>query len=150
MVTKATTIEECVHLVEEHRMLVCRLCCRGIRPGRKIEGHFREHKVKGRLLADIRDYFETMELEDPVDSRLPEDGLAPVALLPKQHGYSCRHCRFLTISRDSIQQHGRTAKHAFASPDQPNYSEVQLQTWLSNKLTRYWVVEEDNSTNEGG
>ena len=143
MVTEATTIEEYVHLVEEYRMLVCRICSSGIRPGNGIKRHFRGHGVKGRLLADIEDYSSLMELQDPSDGQLPDDGSAPIAQLPKLRGYGCQSCRFLTISRKSMQQHYREAHHTLASAS-PNYAKVYLQTWLRNKFTRYWVVEEDD------
>lgn len=60
-------MDELVHLNEEHQILICQLCQAGVRPGVGIERHFRkEHELKGQVLQDIKDYFGTIELNDPV------------------------------------------------------------------------------------
>ncbi len=136
------TVEECVDLATEHKMLVCRLCNSGVRPGDGIERHFRSHKVKGQLLADIKHSFGAMELSDPACGRLPADGSAPVESMPVLRGYSCRQCRFLTTSRKGVQQHWQRARHDQAGGQR--FDSVRLQTWLGGKFARYWTVGGDD------
>lgn len=124
-------------------MLLCRVCRSGVRPGEGVERHFRTHKLKGPELADIVRYYSDMELDNPMTGRLPDDGLAPVEELPIVRGYSCRACRFHTISPKVAEQHWRTAGHASQggrTPQASKYVAAQLQTWLGGKYARYWAV----------
>lgn len=61
-----------VTLNEEHQVLICNKCKAAVRPGSKIESHFRhEHNIKGQELAEILSYFKYQPLQDPVTVALP-------------------------------------------------------------------------------
>ncbi|KJZ70468.1 hypothetical protein HIM_10140 [Hirsutella minnesotensis 3608] len=134
------TVDELSHVVEEHRMLICRVCDSGVRPGGGIERHFRGHEVKGQLLADLTNYYGPMELDNLETGHQPSDGSAPITGLPVLRGYCCSACRFLTTSEKSAQQHWRSVQHSSCGA---KYDAVRLQTWLRGKFARYWAVEEE-------
>ncbi|KAL6405863.1 hypothetical protein AUP68_11003 [Ilyonectria robusta] len=155
-------MEDYVQLNEEYKILMCRHCCISIRPGISIERHFRqEYQLKGPVLREIIDYFQSMELNDPVHATLPEDGSAPVALLKVRHGFSCTQCRYLTVARDNITRHGREArdKHgqsarggcsgAVERRGNRQYTDVQLQSWQQGGRARYWIINDGNANAEG-
>jgi superfamily II DNA or RNA helicase len=139
MAEQQQQIDDLVALIDEYDMLVCRLCNSAVRPSDGIERHFRAHKVKGQVLADIKNYFASMELNDPLVAELPVDGSKPIDVLRVLHGYSCTQCRFLTTARDNIRRHQRTAEHG---SDSQQWVEVQLQSWSwqQRRHMRYWIV----------
>lgn len=119
-------MDELVHLNEAHQILICQLCQAGVRPGVGIERHFRkEHRLKGQVLQDIKDYFSTIELNDPVTVQIPTDGTAAIEKLKITKGYSCTSYWYLTIARDNITRHQRLAAHP--DSDQP---------YASRKITK--------------
>jgi hypothetical protein len=83
-----------MQLNEEHQMLLCWLCKSAVRPGPSIESHFRhEHQLKGKVLKEVKNYYETMELADPKFAELQEDGSVAVELVDMLSDYSCAACR---------------------------------------------------------
>ncbi|KAF3761218.1 hypothetical protein M406DRAFT_75957 [Cryphonectria parasitica EP155] len=105
-------MEKTVELNEEYQILLCRLCNNAVRPGNSIEGHFRAHKIKGQLLRDIVDYYSTMKLQNPLTTDIPAERSKPVQGLLLLHSFRCIQCCFLTIARDNMMQHWRTAGYA--------------------------------------
>ncbi|GJN76020.1 hypothetical protein PLICBS_010131 [Purpureocillium lilacinum] len=92
-----------------------------------------------------------MELDNPMTGQLPDDGSMPVEELPIVRGYSCRACRFHTISPKVAEQHWRTAGHASQggrTPQGSKYVAAQLQTWLGGKYAWYWAVRNDDADDE--
>ncbi|CAI6091000.1 unnamed protein product [Clonostachys chloroleuca] len=134
-------MQDWVTLNEEHRVLICNKCKAAVRPGNKIESHFRhEHNMKGQQLAEILSYFEHQPLQDPVTATLPADGSRPIpGLIVYRQGLSCSVCRFLTTSHDVMTKHWRAnATHTGITAQ---YTEVKLQSWCKGRYTRYWVVQ---------
>ncbi|EXA30654.1 LOW QUALITY PROTEIN: hypothetical protein FOVG_17988 [Fusarium oxysporum f. sp. pisi HDV247] len=86
-------MEGVMQLNEEHHMLLCRLCKSAVRPGPGIESHFRhEHQLKGKVLKEVKNYYEMMELANPKFAELQEDGSVAVELVDMLSGYSCAAC----------------------------------------------------------
>ena len=98
-------MEDTTTVIQDHQILFCHICRQAVRPGDKISSHFRLHRVKGQLLADIVAYYEGMALNDPVTEVLPADGSRPVRELPILDGFSCTQCRFLSRERDNLTRH---------------------------------------------
>ena len=60
-------MEDIIHHNQDYQILICRLCQVVVRPGGSIETHFRQkHLLKGQVLKDIKDYYGTLELADPI------------------------------------------------------------------------------------
>ena len=126
-------------ILSRHQILVCLLCKAGVRPGEKVESHFRsQHRCKGdQLKAILR--LAGQSLLDPSHIPLPADGSAPIPELLVRPGYRCRLCSaYLTISKDAISTHCRTY-HQLVS-GQGNWEAVYLQTFMTGSNTQYWVV----------
>ncbi|KAH7012437.1 uncharacterized protein B0I36DRAFT_278595, partial [Microdochium trichocladiopsis] len=131
---------------EERRVLVCRDCRSGLRPGSGIETHLRQvHRRKGSILRRAIECSWLAEpLSDPRSVELPGDGQPAVPCLPILAGYSCVRCRFLTINRKVIQAHHRKAGHQPPGPGTgpAGWTEVRLQTLSGGSSARYWIVKQ--------
>jgi hypothetical protein len=122
-------------ILSEHRVLICLLCKAAVRPGAGIESHFRHmHKVKGSALVAIKHLCSGWSLNDPATMAPLDDGSRAIPELRIQAGYRCKICIFMTICRSNNKTHSRT--HGLR--EEQTWSEVELQTWLRGKHTRYW------------
>ncbi|OBR02116.1 hypothetical protein CH63R_14417 [Colletotrichum higginsianum IMI 349063] len=132
--------EKYIAIEASHRMLLCRLCRCGIRPGGGVEAHFRHtYRLKGRALQEIKACVAGMELSDPLEAALPPDGSAAIPGLDSVRGYGCRKCRYYTVARDNIARHWRTANHP-PTEARLRWKEVLLQSWSRSPFLRYWEV----------
>ncbi|KAK5994701.1 hypothetical protein PT974_04688 [Cladobotryum mycophilum] len=87
-------------------------------------------------------------LNNPDTIELPDDWSEPIPMLNMYYGFSCNACRYLTISPKNITHHWRKSQH---SDGRPQYSAVQLQTWMPRRYARYWIVRargDDNGVSE--
>lgn len=139
MESKSSTYEDYVEVHPIYNILICKKCGYAVRPGNSIHNHFRNiDRVKGHVLKDIRDVFCHLPLSRPEDVQ-PDDYTEPIEWLELHSGYSCRKCRFLTTGAKGLKVHWRQ-HHAASHGQQPQYSEVSLQTWLGGSYAKYWVV----------
>ena len=134
-------MERWITLNEQHQVLICNECKAAVRPGKKIESHFRhEHCIKGYELTQILHHVEHQPLQDPMTAALPTDGSRPIpGLIVYEQGLSCNECRFLTTSHDVMTRHWRTV--ATHTESTARYTKVKLQSWCKGRYTRYWVVQ---------
>lgn len=131
-------MDEYATLIDEHQLLLCKICRHAVNPGASVESHFRHmHQVKGQLLRDITDYADVDSLNDPATVELPADWSEPIPILDVYSGFSCNACRYVTQSRKNVTHHWTESQH---SSDGPKYSAVQLQTWTPIRRARYWIV----------
>jgi hypothetical protein len=79
---------------------------------------------------------------DSTNIQLPADGSIPQPVVPVVDGFSCRECRFLTISRDMIRKHANREHLKQRKRDKELFNSVRLQSWFGQKRERYWEVDE--------
>lgn len=133
-------MEDFIQVNLEFNVLVCKPCKSAIQTGATIESHYRRaHQLKGEVLRQIIDTYEGQPLRDVQHINLPRDGHRPIAELPVMHGFSCSQCRYLTISRENIHKHWRSACHECSGQNQ-RYRKVYLQSWKPGRYARYWEV----------
>ncbi|KAH8662637.1 hypothetical protein BGZ61DRAFT_462911 [Ilyonectria robusta] len=131
-------MDEYATLIDEHQLLLCKICRHAVNPGDSVKTHFsRTHQVKGQLLKDITNYIDVDSLNNPATVELPADWSEPIPILDVYSGFSCNACRYVTQSRKNITHHWTESQH---SSDGPKYSAVQLQTWTPIRRARYWIV----------
>ena len=61
-------MDEIVTLIPHHRVLLCQICSSGVAQD-SIDTHFRDHQVKGEVLANIKAYYGADDLRDPTKYR---------------------------------------------------------------------------------
>ncbi|KAH6661461.1 hypothetical protein F5X68DRAFT_178705 [Plectosphaerella plurivora] len=147
----ARTVDDITEVNEAYRVLLCKLCRYAVRPGGRIERHFRDkHTVKGNLLKEVVFRFGDAALEDPGTVRLPADGSAAVEGIPVLNGFRCTRCRYLSQSRNNVIYHWTVAGHGEPEDGQGRWTAVRLQTWCPGRYVRYWVVGDGEDDGDGG
>lgn len=123
-----------------HKVIVCLHCKAGIMPGVGTESHFRhKHQLAGDKLKDVLKLSSRWQLLDPSTVPTPDDGSAPIPELLLRPGYKCSLCLFMTTNRGQISRHNRV-EHKTAPQKPEAWEEVYLQTFMTQKYTRYWTV----------
>ena len=130
----------------EYAVLLCtRPQCRRAQSVKGIEEHFRKsHHEKptirreiskfGRGLARFLRHYSIVEL--------PVNGLAPQPVVAVVDGFSCKNCRFYTVSRAKVRIHVNKQHSRRGKEDELIFAQVRLQSWYGPKRERYWVVNE--------
>jgi hypothetical protein len=137
-------ITDYIYINNEYRLVICKLCQAATVPGRGLREHFhRTHQFTGKLLRQITEHCAVLQLQDPLTAKLPPDGSVPESAILVQRGYSCSHCRYLTISRKMMRVHWGAKLHNVNK--RPQWTEVWLQTW-SRMRPQYWIVNPSNIT----
>ncbi|KAH6658764.1 hypothetical protein F5X68DRAFT_117759, partial [Plectosphaerella plurivora] len=120
-------VDDITEVNEAYRVLLCKLCRYAVRPGGRIERHFRDkHTVKGNLLKEVVFRFGDAALEDPGTVRLPADGSAAVEGIPVLNGFRCTRCRYLSQSRNNVIYHWTVAGHGEPEDGQGRWTAVRL------------------------
>ncbi|KAH7112339.1 hypothetical protein B0J13DRAFT_461375, partial [Dactylonectria estremocensis] len=136
-------IDRVLHVLEEHRILICLLCKFAIGPGKSTVNHFRKlHQFKGAKLEQIVSFCGYKSIQDPTTVQLPANQSKPIPELPTLRGYSCRKCEYLTINRKIIICHCSQLKHGAQQAGEKGWNEVTVQTFTTGRRARYWIVEE--------
>jgi hypothetical protein len=108
-------MEDIVQLNQDYHILICRLYQAAVQPSSSIKLHFQQqHQLKGQVLKDIKNYYNTLELANPKLTATPEDNNQAIQYLTISKGYSCNACRYLTTVKDNAVHHWQEARHSIA------------------------------------
>lgn len=109
-------------------------------PGPGAENHYRQkHHLAGDILKEIIKLCSRWQLLDPSIVPTPDDGSTPIPELLLRPGYKCSFCFFMTTNRGKIGRH-YSKEHKTATQRLKAWEEVYLQTFMTKKYTRYWIV----------
>ncbi len=142
-----------VHLIAvnlEYAVLLCAMTrCRRAQAVKGIEEHLRSfHREKPAIRKEAGEFGRSLARRDArflhnyKGVELPVNSLAPHPVVPVVDGFSCRVCRFLTISRSVVKKHANREHSKQGEEDERIFARVRLQSWYGAKRERYWVVEE--------
>ncbi|KAJ3454446.1 hypothetical protein MRS44_018340 [Fusarium solani] len=138
---QAVRLEGLAAILPEYRVLVCLICKTAVRPGEAIESHFRrQHFLKGDKLKAVKTLHSGWLLLDPAAMAPMDNESQVIPELAVQHGFSCKACIYLTISRDNLLKHCCQRHPELAKSGGRNHKEVSLQTWMKGKFVQYWTV----------
>jgi len=125
----------------DYRVLYCKPCHAVVLPT-ALPRHLQQyHDISIAQRRLLEHYCQSLELNATgKDTQLPADQSLPLQPLPIRPGYSCRKCRFLTISKSIMRRHVNRAHQLSYLACTDNYCSVQLQTWFPSRTAKYWVV----------
>ncbi|KAI3573094.1 hypothetical protein IWW34DRAFT_596869, partial [Fusarium oxysporum f. sp. albedinis] len=125
----------------EYPILICLICKTAVRPGKGIESHFRNtYCLKGEMLKAVNALHSEWKLQDPLHMSPRDKESRVIPDLKVQHGYSCKVCTYLTISKDNFVKHCSKRHPELRVSNERQYEEVSLQAWLGGKYVQYWTV----------
>ena len=134
----AIRIDGLAAILPEYPILICLICKTAVRPGKSIENHFRHtHRLKGQTLKSINALHSEWTLQDPLHMSPRDKGSQIIPDLKVKHGYSCKVCIYMTISKDNFGKHCSKSHPELRTSTEPQYKEVYLQTWLGGNNVQY-------------
>lgn len=128
-------------ILPDYPILVCLICKTAVRPGKGIGSHFRNiHCLKGEMLKALNALHSEWALQDPLYMSPRDKESRVIPDLKVKHGFSCKVCIYLTISKDNFVKHCSKNHAELRTSTEKPYEEVSLQTWLGGKYVQYWIV----------
>ncbi|KAF5975168.1 hypothetical protein FBULB1_7524 [Fusarium bulbicola] len=137
----AVRIDGLAAILPEYPILICLICKTAVRPGKGIESHYRNtHFLKGEMLKAVNALHSEWALQDPLYMSPRDKESRVIPDLKVKHGFSCKVCIYLTISKDNFVKHCSKNHAELKTSTEKQYEEVSLQTWLGGKYVQYWTV----------
>ncbi|KAF2716181.1 hypothetical protein K431DRAFT_279485 [Polychaeton citri CBS 116435] len=99
------------------------------------------HKAPLEQRKGLNAYIKTLDLPDPNQLELLQDGCSPYPHLLVHTGFGCRLCRLRSKNSKVISTHmSKTHKQESRNED------LHLQSWTQNGRRGYWIVRPEGST----
>jgi Orsellinic acid/F9775 biosynthesis cluster protein D len=149
-------LDGCIHLNQEHQVLVCRGCRTAVCPGALVEHLARFHGLgAGRVRNRVKEYIKDFKhIYDHATIPTPADWTAPQRELQSIWGWLCTRCGFRSKSKKRARRHANEEHGLKWGGVDKIIIRVRLQTWFTQRQ-KYWVIigdekEKDIAAEAGG
>ncbi|KAF4435120.1 restless-like transposase [Fusarium austroafricanum] len=123
----AVRIDGIAAILPEYPILVCLICKAAVRPDKGIGSHFRHtHCLKGEMLKAVYALHSGRTLRNPLHMPPRDKESRAISDLKVKHGYSCKACTYLTISKDNLVKHRSQSHPELRVSDERQYEEMVI------------------------